>query len=297
MNFLLTKAQSFLQDDPNINLNVIVDLITSCSFADRKERIYDLGLDHWGFTRSGQETYQDMRQRITPAVIAWWHSKVNGIYDNSIAGATALNTLAASQPLPPPTYFFTMAFCATTHFPTRTLSREDIEGFFELFPAGGIASMFGIPRFASSFLNFANWARISPPLVSVLGWVTDVASRHLKAMGYFSQIPRPGEQIPRPDMLLVLAPFAYAMGGEVAGGRERRRNDGVVNTISMDGPEGRVKRAEGFVAELDAVNPRPVQGKFWYFGENGTIDHADQIGVFTDLVTVSIASCVVIWIV
>jgi hypothetical protein len=94
-------SQKFLENDPQM-MNIIVDFITSCSFADRRERIYDLGLDHWGFHRLGTETYQDMRERIAPAVRAWWHSKVNGIYDNSIFGVTALNTLAAaSQPLPP----------------------------------------------------------------------------------------------------------------------------------------------------------------------------------------------------
>lgn len=115
--------------------------------------------------------------------------------------------------------------------------------------------------------------------------MTDVANRHLGAMGYFSQIPRPGEQIPRPDMLPVIAPFAYGMGS-VKGG-QWAANDGIVNTVSMDGPPGNVRGAEEFVSNLDLANLGQVQGPFWYFGENGTIDHADQLGVFTDATTVS----------
>lgn len=104
-------------------------------------------------------------------------------------------------------------------------------------------------------------------------------------MGYFSQIPQPGEQIPRPDMLPVLAPFSYGMGGVRRG--EWAANDGIVNTVSMDGPPGNVRSAAEFVSHLDPVNLGPVQGPFWYIGENGTIDHADQLGVFTDATTVS----------
>ncbi|KAK0613354.1 Alpha/Beta hydrolase protein [Immersiella caudata] len=276
-------AHFLLKDD--VTKSAIVDLVTSCSFASRTSRIYDLGLDHWGFTRSGQETYLQMRERIGPAVLSWWNGTVNGLYDNSLPGVSALDILTASSSLnQSPTYFFTMAFCATVPFPKRTLTHQDVQEFFDLFPAGKLAGLLGIPHFAVKVLNVANWVSISPPIVKVLGWVTHVARRHLKEMHYFSQIPVPGEQIPRADMLLVLAPFAYGMGG-LAGNdnKEWGRNDGIVNTVSMDGPDGWVKGATGFVDEVRMG--RGKGGWWWYFGENNTVDHADQIGVFTDPVT------------
>ena len=74
--------------------------------------------------------------------------------------------------------------------------------------------------------------------------------------------------------------------GSVSGGKWAA-NDGIVNTASMDGPPGNVRDAEEFVSHLDLANLEQVQGPFWYFGENGTIDHADQLGVYTDPTTVS----------
>ena len=120
--------------------------------------------------------------------------------------------------------------------------------------------------------------------------MTGVASRHLGALGYFSEIPLPGPQIPRPDMLPIIAPFAYAIGGINVPGEDREPNDGIVNTMSMDGPEGRVRDAAGsFAAQLSVANPQTTAwGPFWHFGSNAAIDHADQLGVFTDA---SIVSC------
>ncbi|KAK4232841.1 hypothetical protein C8A03DRAFT_48406 [Achaetomium macrosporum] len=275
-------VQSFLQGDPD--RNAVVDFVTSCSYAARQDRVYDLGLDHWGFARSGQETYQIMRQRIGRAVVAWFEGQTNGLYDNSIAGATVLNTTTTLAA--PPTYFFTMAFCATNPFPNRILTRQDIEEFIRLLPGGDIFNFLGFGFTATTLLELANWAGIAPTLQRTFSWMTDVANRHLGAMGYFSQIPRPGEQVPRPDMLPVIAPFAYGMGG-VRGG-EWAANDGIVNTVSMDGPPGppgNVRGAEEFVSHFNPANLGAVQGWFWCFGENGTVDHADQLGVFTDATT------------
>lgn len=252
--------------------------------------MFDLGLDHWGFTRLGpQETYHMMRQRIGPAVIEWFNGTVNGLHDNSITGANALNNLTGVTTTypPPPTYFLTMSFCATTPFPNQTLTPPDIREFFQLLPLGGVANFAGLPWLISSSLSFGSWLGATPPLQSVLAWMTDVANRHLGALGYFTQIPRPGPQIPRSDMLPVIAPFAYAIGGINAPNENREPNDGIVNTMSMDGPDGRVLDARNFAAELDPANPQTAQGHFWHFGSNATIDHADQLGVFTDATTVS----------
>jgi hypothetical protein len=260
-----------------------VDFVTSCSYAARQDRVYDLGLDHWGFARSGTETYLTMRQRIGPAIVAWFNGQVNGLYNNSIDGATELNSLPAPPATPLP-YFFTMAFRATNPFPNRTLTRQDVEEFILLLPGGNIFNFLGVGFGVTTLLNLANWAGVAPTLQRTFSWMTDVANRHLGAMGYFSQIPRPGEQIPRPDVLPVIAPFAYGMGS-VRGG-EWAANDGVVNTVSMDGPPGNVRDAREFIPHLDPENLGQVQGPFWCFGENGTIDHADQLGVFTDATTV-----------
>jgi hypothetical protein len=229
-----------------------------------------------------------MRERIGPAVVAWFNGQINGLYDNSIAGATELNDLSATLPPPPPpphpaTYFFTMAFRATYPFPHRILTLQEIEAFIRLLPGGDIFNFLGFGFGVTTLLEIANWADLAPPLQKTFTWITNVANNHLGAMGYFSQIPRPGEQIPRPDMLPVIAPLSYAMGG-VRGG-EWAANDGIVNTVSMHGPPGNVRSAGEFASHFDRANPRLVQGPFWYIGENSTIDHADQLGVFTDVKT------------
>jgi hypothetical protein len=225
-----------------------------------------------------------MRQRIGPAVVAWSNGQVNGLHDNSIAGATDLNNLPVAL-APSQTYVFTMAFRATDPFPNGTLERRDVEEFMHLLPVGNICKYLGFGVPVTALLHLMDWAGIAPGLRRTLSWMTDVANRHLHAMGYFSQIPRPGEQIPRSDMYPAIAPLAYGMGS-VRGG-EWAANDGIVNTVSMDGPPGYVCGVEEFVSHLDPANPGQVQGPFWYFGENGTIDHADQVGVFTDATTVS----------
>ena len=279
--------QKFLGQDTD--LNAVVDLVALTSFARRQDRVLDLGLDHWGFTRinTAQETYQTMRERIAPDVRDWFNGKINGLYDDSIDGALALNEVTATGSNLP-TYFFTMSFCATTPLPNQNLTAQDIREFFHLFPLGGVPDVFGIPRLIESFLSLTNQLRISPSLLSVLGWITGVANRHLGTLGYFSQIPRPGSQVPRPDMLAVIAPFAYVMGGIHVPGEDREPNDGIVNTMSMDGPEGRVEDARRFADELSASGVRVGQETFWHFGSNTRIDHADQLGIFTDLVTVSL---------
>jgi len=69
-------------------------------------------------------------------------------------------------------------------------------------------------------------------------------------------------------------------------------NDGIVNTMSMEGSQGCVYAAAGnFAAELDLVNPQTTMwGPFWHFGSNPAIDYADQLRVFTDASVVSYPS-------
>jgi hypothetical protein len=235
-----------------------------------------------------------MRQRIGPAVVKWFNGAVNGFNDINIVGADVLNRLTATNPRPP-TYFLTMSFCATEPFLNRTLTGQDIREFFHLFPLGGVADFFGLPWLISSLLSLRNWLGVTPPLWSVLAWMTDIANRHLGALGHFPRIPRPGSQVPRSDMLPLLAPFAFAIGGLNIPNQDRKPNDGIVNTMSMDGPDGRVRDAREFAAELDPANLQTAQDHFWHFGSNATIDHADQLGVFTDAVTVSSSPSFSLW--
>jgi hypothetical protein len=88
---------------------------------------------------------------------------------------------------------------------------------------------------------------------------------------------------------------AYAMGGrdEIPVNalpnitpEEFRLNDGIVNTRSMDGPVGPYVDNGDFAAQYRAG--QIAKGKYWHFGRNSTIDHADQVGVFTSDNTVSL---------
>src|SRR5690242_7097197 len=120
-------------------------------------------------------------------------------------------------------------------------------------------------------------------------------------MNYFAQIPHPGSQIPRTDILPALALPAYAMGGYQMGqntealahttSEEYQRNDGIVNTKSMSGPVN-AEYGEGAFpgAGIDMTNIASAKRMYWHLGENVTMDHADQIGVFTSDVTVGFFS-------
>ncbi|KAH7385033.1 Alpha/Beta hydrolase protein [Cadophora sp. MPI-SDFR-AT-0126] len=285
-------ANDFL---PLSNLDLLIDFITSCSFEPRQNRIYDLHLDHWGFARrtTPLETYQAMRARIAPDVIAWWTGRDNGLFDNSLRGVRNLDAFA--QATSPHIYYFTMSFCATQPFPNRVFTDRDINEFLALFPAfnpGGIVGKFST---IFKFQQFGTWLGVFPTLRAALTWITDMANRHLQQMGYFSQIPRPGTHIPRPDMLPVIAFPAYAIGERNIpanalpniSSEQFRPNDGIVNTRSMDGPVAGPVNNGSFAAQLAAPGPLPVRGIYWHLGTNSTIDHADQIGVFTNDATKS----------
>lgn len=271
-------------------------LIVSTSFRNPGFRFYDLQLDHWGFYRLTGESFLNMYTRIAPLVRHWWNSNHHGFYDNSIDGITQLDNFARGPS--PHTYYFTMSFNATVPFPRRTLSSRDVNSFFELFPLNEIANPFGIFGGPVAFLHlfFSRILRIFPPLADIARWFTGVANRHLGDMGYFSQIPQPGPQVPRPDMLPVIAITGYAMGGYELSqndltvvtpitSMEYQENDGIVNTLSMSGPRNvQIHQTNGF---RNALNANTAKERYWHFGKNQTIDHADQIGVFTDTSTVS----------
>ncbi|KAJ9654336.1 hypothetical protein H2201_009021, partial [Coniosporium apollinis] len=181
-----------------------------------------------------------------------------------------------------------MSFCATNEYPNRTLTGQDINGFFALFPLSGIWNPFGLwGQPAALSLLVGSLIPGAPLLRDFARWFTDVANRHLQQMNYFSQLPPPGTQIPRPDMLPFLSLFAYAMGGynipinAVPGitTEQYQPNDGIVNTESMSGPISGPIREDDF--PINAPLCQKV-AKYWHLGKNVTMDHADQIGVFTN---------------
>jgi hypothetical protein len=278
-------------------MEVLTRLVWSTSFAPPEFRFYDLQLDHWGFYRQENETLSAMHTRLASLVPIWWNSNLHGLHDNSILGAVSLNDFA-----PDPsqhTYYFTMSFCATNLFPNRTLSQQDVNEFFALFPLDNIINPFGWWGMAlSNVFQILAQLPFLPQLKDFATWFTNIANRHLGSMGYFSRIPRPGSQIPRADMLPVIALPAYAMGGyqldqprlrilDHITSEEYQRNDGIVNTKSMKGPANARYGSGPFPGPgVDMTNMVSAKGMYWHLGENVTIDHADQIGVFTSENTV-----------
>lgn len=114
-----------------------------------------------------------------------------------------------------------------------------------------------------------------------------VANGHLGQLGYFNRVPLPGARVPRPDVLPLMMLPAFAMGGYTIPNRPKQTsaefqpNDGIVNTVSMRGPD------DQHVFDVANFQANNRNGRYWHIGVNETIDHADQIGVFTNPETVS----------
>jgi hypothetical protein len=274
----------------------------SVSFHQPGRRFYDLQLDHWGFARLNGESFSEMHSRLLPVVERWWQGipgspPRNGFYDNSIRGVAALNRFAPNSSQH--TFYFTMSFDATVPFPNESLTSEDLAAFPLKFPLNIVPDPFNF--FSGIGAAGAGWISKVPGFpnnVSLAGWAVQVANNHLGPLGYFNKIPSPGPRIPRSDMLPFLSVFAYAMGGletQMAPNitaDELQHNDGIVNTASMRGPNG---------AEVSEVHRFPIRafesvemadlarGVYWHMGINKTMDHADEIGVFTVGQTVSMS--------
>lgn len=183
-------------------------------------------------------------------------------------------------------------------FPNETLTAEEVNGFLALLPLVPLFNIGGIfGKISAPILRTAIWSGALPRASAVLTWMTNVANNHLGNLGYFAQIPPPGLQIPRPDVLPLLSFPAYAMGGlnpppGILGiaADQLKPNDGIVNTISMEGPvAGPIMDGRDFAAQLQtaiaASDLGLVRGRYWHLHSNSTIDHADQIGVFTNPAT------------
>jgi hypothetical protein len=253
-----------------------------------------------------------MSTRIRPIVQRWWngtHSPAfpphNGFYDNSIPGVNALNAFASAPA--PNTFYFTMSFDATEDFPNVRFSPADFATFPVTFP---LMNPLNIPGTLGAFgLNiFLSYVPGAPTLVSLAKWAVQVADRHLGVLGYFNRIPEPGPKVPRADVLPILLPTAYAMGGYELSAQDARLipgisstdfqpNDGVVNTASMRAPnDAYLSNAADFPIHSlgNPASAAAAKGKYWHLGINKTMDHGDEIGVFTVGQTVSRMLCLII---
>ncbi|KEY74765.1 hypothetical protein S7711_06666 [Stachybotrys chartarum IBT 7711] len=121
------------------------------------------------------------------------------------------------------------------------------------------------------------------------------------SLSFHATIPFPedwpawGRYVPRKDVIPILLPSVYAMGGlELTQDQttilqpnigDWFQNDGVVNTESMSGPHNSVVRSISDLPGLDFSLPEK-RGIYWHLGVNDKMDHADQIGVFIEQSTV-----------
>ncbi|KAH6711933.1 hypothetical protein BKA61DRAFT_611841 [Leptodontidium sp. MPI-SDFR-AT-0119] len=284
---------------PPDSLGLITQFIVSVSF--RRPRFYDLQLDNWGFYRLPNESFRSMCARLRPLVQVWWEGPQNpvfpphnGFYDNSIPGVNALNEFA---PAPAPnTFYFTMSFDATEDFPNVRLSSADFATFPVTLPLSLLNSHNISGTVTSIGLNvFLSWVPGAPTLVNLAKWAVRVANTHLGALGYFNKIPQPGPKVPRADMLPIMLPTAYGMGGYElpaqfaqlipgVSSAELQSNDGIVNTVSMRGPnDAQVSNVANFpVRSLERhTSDTTAKATYWHLGINKTMDHGDEIGVFT----------------
>ena len=125
-----------------------------------------------------------------------------------------------------------------------------------------------------------------------------MAQRFLRAFGYNLILPTPGKYLPRQDVIPLMLPTVYAMGGQDLSDDEKKilgpnrgdwyLNDGIVNTASMNGPIGaEVFDIANFPTSEPGIRASEVRGRYWHFGVNDKMDHADEIGVWVERTTVS----------
>ncbi|RFU82152.1 lipase [Trichoderma arundinaceum] len=304
---IINALESFLNQPLEEAYGLAARLFAAASFDHPSKRAYDLQLDHWGIRRksSKRETFQDMLTRLESEdgpVWRWLNSQNNGFYDNSIEGVhgLSLKTMSTSEKV----FYFSLSFHATNPFP------EDWpdwgQGAFETFPFSIAAfvrrAVGGIPvlgRLTESIINAfltVGW-KLLPSITGFrpfVGWVTKaLITRILHQIGYRVALPDPGAYIPRPDVIPIMLPTVYAMGGQQLTQAQRDllgpdmedwlQNDGIVNTVSMPGPKGSVRSVDS-LPDVDFSSPGK-RGVYWHLGVNDVMDHADEIGIFIERTT------------
>jgi hypothetical protein len=234
-----------------------------------------------------------MHRRLKGNINAWWASDNNGVKDNGIQGIARLNRDFAPQPSDK-TYYFTMSFDATRPIPTQHVSplAQDLKNFplHPLLSLGGLLypGPFDLAaKFASGFVSLTHRVPGAPSVLAYAKWAAGFANNLLAALGYQIRVPIPGSRIPLADMLPVLTIFSVGMSGKGETVGFSAKNDGIVDTASMRGP------ALGTVDEIDNFNMASIQanrGVYWHLGLTEGVDHADEVGVFTDTATVGTRS-------
>ena len=237
----------------------------------------------------------------------WALSKHNAFYDNSIKG---VSELPPSTKTPSPhIHYFTLSFHATVPFPTNypDWGRQAAEKFPVSIVEFARAILEHIPflgklvkRILDTLEGIVGWAIFSSnvTLRNLVTWGTaEVAQRLLNGIGYKLTLPGPGKYLPRNDVIPLMLPTVYAMGGQALSEEEKRilgpsfrkdwyLNDGIVNTASMDGPVGtEVSSISDFLRGSNRTTP--AKGRYWDFGVTDKMDHADEIGVWVEADTVS----------
>jgi hypothetical protein len=155
-----------------------------------------------------------------------------------------------------------------------------------------------VDRITDAIGHAVGWAIILPLLNvrDVVRWVTgDVLNRLLHDANYQVQLPPPGKYLPRMDVIPLMVPTVYAMGGQdltpeqidILGpdSGDWYLNDGIVNTNSMRGPDDSLVR-DIAAFPISDVNSHGARGLYWHFGTNSVMDHADEIGIFIEENTV-----------
>ncbi|KAM5343760.1 hypothetical protein ACJ41O_012297 [Fusarium nematophilum] len=283
-------------------VGLVARLFATASFYPPNKRAYDLQLDHWGIRRNEGETFQDMLTRFESddgPVWRWLNSNHNGLYDNSIEGVNDLSSKAdkTSEHV----FYFSLSFHATNQFPQAwpIWGRDAIGSFptrvedFVRTVVGGIPVLNWVVDTIANAFSSVGWRilMVVTPFPAFVEWITRaVITRVIQEFGYSLVLPIPGHYIPRKDVIPVLMPAVYAMGGQGLSHAQRKilgpnlgdwyQNDGVVNTESMKGPEGIVKE----IRKLQDFNfsTGDKRGFYWHLGVNERMDHADEIGVFID---------------
>jgi hypothetical protein len=291
-------------------------LFATLSYKIPALQTYDLQLGHWGIGRVGNESFQDMRARLEDLngpVRRWALSRHNAFYDNSIKGVSELPE-ATTKPSAH-IYYFTLSFHATVPFPSAYPQwAPEAAGTFPIsllqfarailqhIPiVGGLAE-----RLLNNLVGVSGWAVFSASvrLRDLSLWVTvDVVQRLLRTFGYNLILPTPGKYLPRRDVIPLMLPTVYAMGGQDLSDDEKEilgpnrgnwyLNDGIVNTASMNGPIGaEVFDITNFPTSEPDIRTSEARGRYWDFGVNDKMDHADEIGVWVERTTVSASAFV-----
>ena len=252
-----------------------------------------------------------MRQRlesIPGPVSKWYKSNNNAFYDNSIKGVNELhrNTRASSAD----TYYFSLSFHSTIPFPSDwppwTLEAAKafpiplvnfIRRVLYSIPLVNIGAWL-VELILDAVGHAVGWTIVLPllNLRDLVRWVTeDVLNRLLRETNYQVQLPPPGSYLPRKDVIPLMMPSVYAMGGQhltqeqtdILGPNlgDWQINDGIVNTNSMRGPDDSIVR--GITAfPISDIDSDGARGIYWHFGTNSQMDHADEIGIFIEENTV-----------